>query len=98
MRLVTTVPVPTDGDTPFLVSWTPCTIHGCRPLSVSSQPEVFMANGSTTAQIAARWNHFAVASFRRRSTHRPHTASSATTVPPYAITRIDQYWMKTLGT
>ena len=43
---MTTVGVLTDGETPSLVCIRPCTIHGCRPFSVSSQPAVFMTNGS----------------------------------------------------
>ena len=39
----------TVGEIPFLVSMIPCTIHGCRPLSVRNQPAVFNRNGSTRA-------------------------------------------------
>jgi hypothetical protein len=38
----------TVGDRPFFVSMMPWTIHGCRPLSVRSQPAVFIRNGRTT--------------------------------------------------
>ena len=51
----------TVGDTPFLVSISPWTIHGWRPFSVSIQPAVFMRKGRITAQTARRRNHFAVA-------------------------------------
>ena len=61
----------TDEETPFLVSMMPCTIHGCRPLSVSSQPAVFIRNGSTAAQIATHRNRLDVTSFPRRSSHSP---------------------------
>ena len=47
MRLTTTAVVLTDGETPSLVSCRPCTIHGWRPFSVSTQPAVFIRNGSS---------------------------------------------------
>ena len=53
----------TVGEIPFLVSMMPCTIHGCRPLSVSSQPAVFIRNGSTAAHTATHKNTREVASF-----------------------------------
>ena len=56
----------TVGEIPFLVSMMPWTIHGCRPLSVSSQPAVFMANGSTALQIATHRNIRDVSSFLTR--------------------------------
>ena len=68
----------TDGEMPFLVSMMPCTIHGCRPLSVSSQPAVLIRNGSTTSQVAMRRNRLDVASFLRRFSHSPHSATSTT--------------------
>ena len=46
----------TDGETPSLVCCRPCTIHGCRPFSVSSQPAVLMTNGSAATQTASRRN------------------------------------------
>ncbi len=73
--------VDTVGEIPFLVSMMPCTIHGCRPLSVSSQPAVFIKNGSTAPQIATHKNSREVASFLRRISHSPHAAMSRTTTP-----------------
>jgi hypothetical protein len=71
----------TDGDIPVFVSMMPCTIHGCRPLSVSSQPAVFIANGSTAAQIATHRNRRDVASFCRRTSQSPHDPTSRTRIP-----------------
>ena len=71
----------TDGEIPFLVSMMPCTIHGCRPLSVSSQPAVFIRKGSTAAQIATHRKRRDVASFLRRSSHSPHAPSRKTRTP-----------------
>ena len=71
----------TDGETPLFVSMMPCTIHGCRPLSVSSQPAVFITNGSTAAQIATHRNQRDVASFLRRISHSPHSPSRRTRTP-----------------
>src|SRR3954470_21342765 len=88
----------TEGETPSAVFINPCTIQGWRPFSVSIQPAVFMMNGVTTAHTAARRNHLDVASLRRCTSHAPHSASAAIAVARYAITRIDQYWMKTFGT
>ena len=55
MLMISSV-VPTDGETPSLVSIRPCTIHGCRPFSVSIQPAVFIRNGDATAQVATNRN------------------------------------------
>ena len=78
VRLMTSSVVLTDGDKPFFVSMIPCTIHGCRPLSVSSQPAVLMTNGSTAIQVAVRRNRPDVASFLRRFSQSPHSATSTT--------------------
>ena len=80
-RLIAMDVVLTVGEIPFLVSMMPCTIHGCRPLSVSSQPAVFIRNGSTAAQIATQRNSRDVASFLRRISHSPHSPSSKTRTP-----------------
>ena len=71
----------TVGEMPFLVSMMPCTIHGWRPLSVSSQPAVFITNGSTTPHTATHRNTRDVASFLRRISHSPHSDMSRTTTP-----------------
>ena len=57
----------------------PCTIHGCRPLSVRNQPAVFMPNGSTAPHTATHKNTREVASVFRRISHSPHTPMSRTT-------------------
>ena len=64
----------TVGEIPFLVSMMPCTIHGCRPLSVRNQPAVFIRNGSTAAHTATHRNTREVASFSARISHSPHSA------------------------
>ena len=64
----------TVGEIPFLVSMMPCTIHGCRPLSVRNQPAVFIRNGSTAPHTATHRNTREVASVFRRISHSPHTA------------------------
>src|SRR5580704_2972849 len=88
----------TDGELATAVFWRPWTIHGWRPLSVSSQPVVFIRNGVTTAHTHSVRNS---RELRRRSlyrSHPPHSESSRTRLPRYAMIRIDQYWMNTSGT
>ena len=41
----------------------PCTIHGCRPISVRIQPAVAAMYGNAIATIAVQWNQRACASF-----------------------------------
>src|SRR3954447_7808956 len=96
--LVTTHQVLTDGETPLAVFIRPCTIQGCRPFSVSIQPAVLMMNGSAATQTASRRNQPGRVSFPRQMRQHPHSAKRNTRPAVYAITRIDQYWMKTLGT
>ena len=79
MTLIQSSVVLTDGDRPFFVSMMPCTIHGWRPLSVSSQPAVFIRNGSTTSQVAIHRKRLEVASFLRRFSHSPQRATRVTT-------------------
>ena len=81
IRLIHSVVVLTVGEIPFLVSMMPWTIHGCRPLSVSSQPAVFITNGSTAAHTATHKNTREVASFFRRISHSPHSENSRTRAP-----------------
>ena len=71
----------TVGEIPFLVSMMPCTIHGCRPLSVRNQPAVFIRNGSTAPHTATHKNTREVASFFRRISHSPHTDIPRTRAP-----------------
>ena len=71
----------TEDEIPFLVSMMPCTIHGCRPLSVSSQPAVFIRKGRTAAQIATHRKRRDVASFSRRSSQSPYSPISKTRTP-----------------
>ena len=67
----------TDGEAAWEVVISPCTIQGCRPLSVSSQPAVFTRNGVITTHGAIRRNHFDRSSVLRRISHSPHNANSA---------------------
>jgi len=88
----------TDGETPLAVFMSPWTIQGWRPFSVSIQPAVIIKNGAITAHGAIRRNHLARSRRCRYTFHPPHNAQSMMSVARYAMTRIDQYWMKTLGT
>jgi len=72
IRLIHSVVVLTVGEIPFLVSMMPCTIHGCRPLSVRNQPAVFIRKGSTAAHTATHRNTREVARVFRRISHSPH--------------------------
>src|SRR5260370_4815672 len=71
----------TEEEIPFFVSMMPCTIHGCRPLSVSSQPAVFIANGSTAAQIATHRNRRGRAPFPPPTRHSPPHPTSRAKAP-----------------
>src|SRR5579859_5156376 len=97
-RLIHSQVTLTVGEIPFLVSMMPCTIHGCRPLSVRNQPAVFIRNGSTAAHVATHRNTREMASVFRQIAHSPHREMNKVSAPRYAITRIAQYWMNTLGT
>ena len=66
----------TDGDAACAVVINPCTIHGCRPDSVSSQPAVFIRNGRITTHGATNRNSFDFSRVLRRISHRPHSANS----------------------
>src|SRR3954453_2286464 len=91
--LVTTHQVRTEGETPLLVLMRPCTIHGCRPFSVSIQPAVLMTNGSAAIQTASRRNQPGRSSRPRQIRQHPQSAKRNTRDARYAMTRIDQYWM-----
>ena len=71
----------TDGELALIVFISPCTIHGWRPFSVSSQPAVFITNGVTTAQIETRMNHFDRSSVPLCTSQPPHSASSRISDP-----------------
>src|SRR5262249_47147624 len=88
----------TEGELALTVFISPCTIHGWRPFSVKNQPAVFIRNGVMTAHTPIAKNHFDRASVPLCTSQAPHRANSAISPARYAITRIDQYWMKTLGT
>src|SRR5690348_6202926 len=97
IRLIQMSVAVTEGELALIVLWSPCTIHGCLPLSVSNQPAVFITNGVRTAQMD---NHSKIrdrASVPLSSSQPPQSASSKTSDPRYAIVRIDQYWIATLG-
>ena len=53
----------TAGECASAVLSRPCTIHGCRPISVRIQPAVAAMNGNAIATIAVRWNQRARSSF-----------------------------------
>ena len=80
MLMISSV-LPTDVETPSVVSIRPWTIQGWRPFSVSIQPAVFIRNGKATAQVATNRNTRAVGSRRRQISHRPHRATSAASEP-----------------
>src|SRR5260370_15617482 len=82
IRLIHSVVVLTVGEIPFLVSMMPCTIHGCRPLSVRNQPAVFMPNGSTAPHTAPQSNTPEVASFFPPTPPTPHPHITPPTPPP----------------
>ncbi len=67
----------TEGDAACDVFIRPCTIQGCRPLSVRSHPAVFMRNGAMANHGAIKRNHLALPSVLRRMSQSPHSANSA---------------------
>ena len=69
--------VVTDGEAAWEVFISPWTIQGCRPLSVSSHPAVFIRNGVITNHGATSRNHLALSSVFRRISHRPHSENRA---------------------
>ena len=66
----------TEGEAAWEVFIRPCTIQGCRPLSVSIHPAVFIRNGRMTTQGATNRNHLAFSRVLRRSSHSPHRPNS----------------------
>src|SRR5262245_29767844 len=89
-RLMPSHVVETLGEFALLVSSSPCTIQGCRPISVSNQPAVAARYGSGIEAIAAQWNQRAAASFFFQYSQPPSAATKNMSTPAYAITRIDQ--------
>ena len=87
----------TEGDEAFLVSSSPCTIQGWRPLSVSSQPAVLIEEHQDHRPGGDDQPHPGARAAPQQQPCPPQR-DQTTIVPPYAITRIPQYWMKTLGT
>ena len=88
----------TDGDRPVAVSIRPCTIHGWRPFSVSTQPAVFIRNGEQHRPGRAPQEHpGGVEPAPPQQEHPPQRRAGPRAPPRYAITRIDQYWTKTFG-
>jgi hypothetical protein len=81
IRLIHSHAVLTVGEIPFLVSMMPWTIHGWRPLSVSSQPAVFIRNGRIAPHTATHKNTRDVASVLRCSSQSPHTQITRTRTP-----------------
>ena len=67
----------TDGEAASDVFIRPWTIQGWRPLSVKSQPAVFMRNGAMANHGAIKRNHLALARVLRRMSQTPHKANRA---------------------
>ena len=71
----------TEGDTPLAVFISPWTIQGCRPLSVSIQPAVFIRNGTMTAHGRDAEEPLGVLEFLAgTSSQPPQSANSMTRV------------------
>ena len=68
----------------------PCTIHGCRPISVSIQPNVIATNGRNDVKTAIQRNQRSRSSRRFQSRNAPRSATSATMLPAYTIPRMLQ--------
>ncbi len=96
IRLISTVPAETLGDTPADVGRSPKTSHGCRPISVKIQPNELAASGrkgSTTAQrsIHRPANVLTEGARPRRVAHSIHEASAIESPPAVIIARNVQY-------
>src|SRR6478752_1798653 len=87
-RLIHSHVVLTFDEIPSFVSIMPCTIHGCRPLSVRNQPAVFIKNGSTAAHTATPKNSRDVASFLWRMSDSPHRRNNRSDPERYATGHI----------
>src|SRR2546429_9749677 len=88
----------TEGELAFAVFIRPCTIHGCRPFSVNSQPAVFIRNGVTTDKTPSRTNHFERAREPLCTGQAPQNANSRRTLARQASTRVYPDTRKTIGT
>ena len=82
--------MPTEGECASEVFNRPCTIHGCRPISVNTHPAVAATNGNAIAAIAVRWNQRARTSLCFQYSQAPTAATRNISTPEKAITRIDQ--------
>src|SRR5262245_9263803 len=90
-RLIPSHIAETLGEFALLVSSSPCTIHGWRPISVRSHPAVAARYGNGIAARAVQWNQRASTSFFFQYSQAPSVATRNMSMPAYAITRIDQY-------
>src|SRR5690349_15410394 len=88
---VATSPVPTVGETPFVVVIRPNTTQGWRPISVKIQPNEFAATGSSGSTIASRAHHRLVGARPRRVAYRIRIAAAALNRPRPIISLKDQY-------
>jgi len=75
----------------------PWTIHGWRPISVRTQPNVAATYGNEIATIAVRRNQRLFSSRRFRYSHTPTAVIRNMTTPSIAMIRIDQYMSSTRG-
>ena len=90
MRLIASHVVLTAGEFALAVFSSPCTIHGCRPISVRHQPKMHARNGKTTVTTPIQRNHFSFSSRRFQKRKAPMIDTSATIDPLYAIPRMLQ--------
>src|SRR6266516_3867460 len=97
LRLIASQVVLTEGEFASEVRNRPCTIHGCRPISVRTQPDAAARNGRKVLATAVHRNqrHFSSRRFQKRNA--PTTATRATNEPRYAMPRMPQYVARALG-
>src|SRR5436309_13291483 len=98
LRLMASQVVLTEGELASAVRSRPCTIHGCRPISVSTHPDAAARNGKNVAATADQRNHLNFSSRRFQKRKAPTTATSATSEPRYAMPRMAQYVARAFGT
>ena len=79
--LKTSIAEETAGEFASAVFSRPCTIHGCRPISVSIQPAVIATNGRNIVATPTQRNHLSRSSRRLQSRNAPTSATSATRLP-----------------
>ena len=92
----------TPGDTLAAVSSSPWTVHGWRPISLSSQPAIIAMVGSGSASRQARANHAGISRGGRGRggaavSQRPRTDRPTVARPKTIITRKDQKTTGRLG-